>query len=493
MGSAQSKTSVHDATKSPSETSNSGITNEGAIVEVGSASSTAPSDPAKTLGGCPMKGRGGGFGAGLFSGKCPHKKKKDDTIETTTESKNNQNEQQGSSQSACPVRSSSPSKQVEYNVYSQPIDPTNNMPAVANQLPAPMQKEQLSSERVKSTIPKGGSSEDSSWVYPSPQMFYNSLVRKNKLGEATESDMESVVALHNNMNEKTWAKVIEWEEVLNPSGNDDGGSKLLKFMGRPSDLSPKARLKNLLFSHPIPFDRHDWTVLRPDGEEVRYVIDYYYDESNASDEEGSGMPDLHDRDAVKSILVDVRPALDSVDSLYGRVMKMPYARHIEKTTPFKPLPMMPSEVLKNQLMESKKVWSNIQSDVKEKSQGMKSTNMVLNAADLEITDSEAKQIAKDFAAMLQKCKDFQSVVDSCESEEECKFASIGLTKCMASIICPTQNDAMTEVLKSIDPTKEKLKDNARFDAALQRMTLCVQGQSERAKVAKKLYPSIFKD
>ena len=68
-------------------------------------------------------------------------------------------------------------------------------------------------------------------------MFYNSLARKNKLGDTEESDIESVVAIHNNMNEKTWAKVMEWEEALCPEGKKDGGSKLLKFLGRPSDLS----------------------------------------------------------------------------------------------------------------------------------------------------------------------------------------------------------------------------------------------------------------
>ena len=41
-----------------------------------------------------------------------------------------------------------------YNVYSQPIDQTNNMPKVANQLPAPGQSVPLSTDRVTSTIPK---------------------------------------------------------------------------------------------------------------------------------------------------------------------------------------------------------------------------------------------------------------------------------------------------------------------------------------------------
>ena len=60
----------------------------------------------------------------------------------------------------CPVRGgklsskSGKEDQVQYDVYSQPIDPTNMMPSVANQLPSPQQKEELPTERVQSTIPK---------------------------------------------------------------------------------------------------------------------------------------------------------------------------------------------------------------------------------------------------------------------------------------------------------------------------------------------------
>ena len=48
----------------------------------------------------------------------------------------------------CPV--------TEYNVYSQPVDPKNNMPRMANQLPAAQQAQSLSTERVQSSIPKVG-------------------------------------------------------------------------------------------------------------------------------------------------------------------------------------------------------------------------------------------------------------------------------------------------------------------------------------------------
>lgn len=45
------------------------------------------------------------------------------------------------------------------------------MPVEPNQMPAPGQLKALSTSRLQSNIPKGGT--DSTWVYPSPQMFFN--------------------------------------------------------------------------------------------------------------------------------------------------------------------------------------------------------------------------------------------------------------------------------------------------------------------------------
>lgn len=85
-------------------------------------------------------------------------------------------------ESACPVPQAYRNPAV-YNVYNQKvndaacpiaapqIDPRNNMPVDANQLPAPGQRRLISTSRATSAIPKGGT--DSTWVYPSPQMFYN--------------------------------------------------------------------------------------------------------------------------------------------------------------------------------------------------------------------------------------------------------------------------------------------------------------------------------
>lgn len=98
-----------------------------------------------------------------------------------------------------------------YNVYAQPIDPKNQMPATANQQPSAGQTKPLSTERVQSSIPKGGT--ESTWLYPSPQMFWNALVRKNKAENVEEDDMDVVVKIHNEMNERAWRRLMEWEEL----------------------------------------------------------------------------------------------------------------------------------------------------------------------------------------------------------------------------------------------------------------------------------------
>jgi Cytochrome c/c1 heme lyase len=87
--------------------------------------------------------------------------------------------------------------------------------------------------------------------------------------------MEHVVHTHNTMNEMTWHRVARWER-LHPESSE---SKLNRFIGRPDELSPLARLRALVWGQ-RPFDRHDWFVLR-DGKEVRYVIDFYFAEERA--------------------------------------------------------------------------------------------------------------------------------------------------------------------------------------------------------------------
>lgn len=152
----------------------------------------------------------------------------------------------------------------------------------------------LSSERAASSIPRSSSS--NTWSYPSPRMFYNALLRKGY--DTRPEDIHVMVQVHNFLNEQVWAEVLKWESQHQ---NICGEPKLKRFLGRPQDLSPRARFFSLFFGTPRPFDRHDWTVDRC-GREIRYVIDYY---SGPVGEEGT-------------FYCDVRPALDSWDALMDR-------------------------------------------------------------------------------------------------------------------------------------------------------------------------------
>lgn len=344
------------------------------------------------------------------------------------------------------------------------------------------------------------------WTYPSPQMFYNALGRKQKLGDIKEADIESVVALHNNMNEKTWAKIMEWERVFlredseNSSGKKNR-TKLLKFIGRPSDLSPKARLKNWIFDHPLPFDRHDWTVIRSNGIEARYIIDYYFDESQANEKENSGIPDMNDRNAIKSILVDVRPAVDSLENILCRILSMPYARFIGKTTTFEPLSMLPTRELKKQRKkENKTTWEVIQHFLKKKNDGSSILlpSFLLGKVDISVEEKddncmsleEAMNITTSFASMLEECKHIQKNIDECIDESECMKASLSLNMCMAKNICPLQYDTVTKILNSEHVAHvENLSGTTHSDfleVALQNALLCVQKKTENIASANKI-------
>ncbi len=415
---------------------------------------------------------------------------------------------EGTSGGGCPVRHNpSPPQEgagcpvkahPEYNVYSQPIDKTNNMPKGAGtQLPNANQTIELSTERVSSTIPKGGTDESGSttWTYPSPQQFYNALSRKGKFnangGEseiASEEDMESVVALHNNMNEKTWAKVVEWERQTYGEGSSP---KLLKFCGRPHDLAPKAALKHYLLGHPLPYDRHDWTVLRDDGTTVRYVIDYYYDETRANLSDDSAMPDLHDRLATPSLLVDVRPALDGPGSFFARAVQMPYRIATGKTT-YEMLPLRGTAELANQVKESVQVWQSIQKTREEQLQQKARQEAKTDddddddgqyLASYEIDEKRAKEIALTFAKALENCSDARKAMENCKTEEDFPKASMDLTMCFGKTLCQVQHQSLVKVVGE--------DDDAKTEAALETLTECVMLKTAERRMAREQHPHLF--
>jgi len=470
----------------------------------------------------------------------------------------------GDGNSACPVQRQDDGpmppqqRQQQYDVYSRPLpmDPANNMPkanlatAARNSLPSPGQEVELSTERVTSTISKEVSG-GTRWTYPSPQMFYNALARKGKLDADTrEEDMESVVAIHNCMNEGTWERILQWERVLCPPDDSDNDSArgrgsgpcLTKFMGRPTELSPKAFFKHYVLNHPLPFDRHDWTVTRTnpsDGStrDVRYVIDYFHNDVDAAEEEGSGLPAMDEgigpSGRVKSLLVDVRPAADSFGEVWGRLVEMPLARRGCRSvlecvlfkgngsgprSDFEPLPLAPSQSLGETLGESREVWSNIQRDAAMKKgvgakdggdleelaqkEDMTSTvgrsgetvsQIASSESDEEpaITQEEAARLATSFSDILSQCQDSKKALTSCASDEDCNKAQMGFTVCAGKFLCPLQHKSLMDSLASHDNTNDMEMAEAKISMALDVLGECVANCDTRARAAKQQFAEVF--
>ncbi|GCE97549.1 holocytochrome c synthase [Zygosaccharomyces mellis] len=232
--------------------------------------------------------------------------------------------------SACPVMHHN-SKPTE----NEPIglNPLNNMPAFLSANKQQGQTLDLPTERTTSSIPKGDNTNEH-WEYPSPQQMYNAMLRKGKIDpntgeEIPEDAVESMVQVHNFLNEGCWQEVLEWEKPHSQETQLE--PKLLKFTGKPGQLTPRARYYGILsklfpnyFEGEPPFDRHDWLVLRADPmsadpenpgyRKIRYVIDFY---GGADDEEG--MPTFH---------LDVRPALDNITNAKDRFTR--YYRELKE-------------------------------------------------------------------------------------------------------------------------------------------------------------------
>lgn len=141
--------------------------------------------------------------------------------------------------SACPVDHSTREAWLASN-------PGGSHPSSAPSSSQPPSAASLSAEREVSSIPRWTkdpipADESSRWVYPSPRSFYNALERKQRAPQA--EDMPIVVPIHNAVNERVWDQVLQWERE---AGAMEGASKLVSFIGRPKDLSPRARWKTLI-------------------------------------------------------------------------------------------------------------------------------------------------------------------------------------------------------------------------------------------------------
>lgn len=107
---------------------------------------------------------------------------------------------------SCPVPHEPPAKPAQCPIDHQGLNPLNQMPHLA-QAPAPNQTVALPLARTESSIPRDGTAK---WEYPSPQQFYNALVRKG--WETPEEHVETMVDIHNFLNEQAWLEVLKWEK-----------------------------------------------------------------------------------------------------------------------------------------------------------------------------------------------------------------------------------------------------------------------------------------
>ncbi|KKY18326.1 putative cytochrome c1 heme lyase [Phaeomoniella chlamydospora] len=196
-------------------------------------------------------------------------------------------------------------------------------------------------EREISSIPRGDA--ESNWEYPSPQQMYNAMLRKGYTDTPIDA-VESMVAVHNFLNEGAWQEIVGWERIFGRGlkegwkkcsmgeenmamaqaraemrgiVDDTPQPKLLRFEGRPKEMTPKAVMLQVMgwlypqkFGTEPPFDRHDWYIQRqtPAGpRQIRYVIDYY-----SGEPEPTGEPIFY---------LDIRPAIDTPTAVAERVMR----------------------------------------------------------------------------------------------------------------------------------------------------------------------------
>ncbi|EEP77752.1 cytochrome c heme lyase [Uncinocarpus reesii 1704] len=220
------------------------------------------------------------------------------------------------------------------------LNPLNYMFASISQARAPNQTVDLPVEREPSSIPRADGA-GGNWEYPSPQQMYNAMLRKGYT-DTPQDAVESMVAVHNFLNEGAWQEIVQWENIFAQGlksgwekcrrgsenlemelekermmGASNQQPRLVRFMGRPQERTPKASMLQLMgwvypakYGTPPPFDRHDWYVLRetPSGpKEVRYVIDFY-----SGPPEPTGEPVFY---------LDIRPAVDTPTAAAERLLK----------------------------------------------------------------------------------------------------------------------------------------------------------------------------
>lgn len=275
-------------------------------------------------------------------------------------------------------------------------------------------------------------------------MFYKALKKKNKADEQTKEHVDTIVAVHNTMNEETWKQILQYEALyyekefeeierkiaivkevvedglftLPLSVEDvienvkrDCAPRLISFLGKPTAKSPKSLFQRYIMGNKGHFDRHDWVVQRRlfiytnvvFTSEQRYVIDYYYDDKKGiSDEKPKH---LHDARAVKSIKIDARPAVDSFESAWHRI-KYFFMKKTDSLPDYSLLQIKPV----------------VETPTKEQVEEKRQTLTV-------------EEFKKQGSQIKESCKEKFKALDECVSELDCSQKSLELMFCMANVVC----------------------------------------------------------
>lgn len=189
------------------------------------------------------------------------------TTSTPFPPQNSANPRSGSS---CPIKAENAvitSSSPPLSSTLSKLNPLNYMPSNLSQSRAANQTIHLPIERTMSSIPRGDA--DSNWEYPSPQQMYNAMLRKG-YDDTPQDAVESMVAVHNFLNEGAWAEIVEWERRFarglgygwqacrkGEEGSMTGAGmiaseavvprpRLVRFQGRPNEMTPKAKMLQVL-------------------------------------------------------------------------------------------------------------------------------------------------------------------------------------------------------------------------------------------------------
>lgn len=174
--------------------------------------------------------------------------------------------------------------------------------------------------------------------------------------------------------------------------------------------------------------------------QVRYVIDYYHNESGVSDDQTPLT--LMDSSSIKSIKVDVRPALDSIESFVDRVWRMPYEQ-MNKTTDYNPPPFLATSN-----MGTAPPFTKFKAP---------------KGAEISVPTPESQPLpvfaTTEINMLLEKiasdCKTQKDRLALCTTEESCGAAAVALQRCSAMVVCPAIAKDFDRLVKKMSDQKEK--------------------------------------